>query len=650
MRQFALVVCVLSWTGGVVAADEPLYAPVAEWVQEIQIAEDPTPAGEAPLTILLWDQQARADSADLHAYMRTVVRIDTPQGLMGLNTLSALWQPQFQTLTIHEVTIHRGQEIIDVLGHGQRFTVLRRENNLEYAMLDGMLTATLQPEGLWVGDTVSFAYTVTGTDPALEGMVQGGLAAPPIEVEQLSLLASWDESLGVRWRATGVLGASAHESRNRGVTTLKVELERFEPYFPPSNAPNRYMIGPYIELSSLDSWQEVSARIAPLYERAMQLPPDSAVQEEIDRIRSEYDSTLERASAALRMVQDEVRYLFLSLDEGGLVPASAEQTWARRFGDCKGKTALLLAMLHGLGVEASPVLVSSAFGDALPDRLPTVGAFNHVIVRAKIDGKTYWLDGARSGDRAIERVVTPLFHWGLPVQAEGEGLVEIRPAPLETPDTRIALHLDFSAGLAAPGDVEGTIVLRGDAATFTQQAVASLPRSQANQMLQSIWATLYPAAEIDSVAGSRNPSSGEYTLTMTGTVSSRWDSGRYRSITGDFIFLRDVATRPRVEDQAAPYGVQFPYFDSIRETLTLPQDGRGFSAEGEDIETIVAGFEIRRSVSIEGPSVTILGSSRSLVSEISAEEMSEAKERLADLTSQQLYITAPADDRVMEEE
>src|SRR5207245_7674926 len=44
-----------------------------------------------------------------------------------------------------------------------------------------------------------------------------------------------------------------------------------------------------------------------------------------------------------------------SSDLGGLVPASAETTWSRRFGDCKAKTALLLAILHEFGIEAEPV-------------------------------------------------------------------------------------------------------------------------------------------------------------------------------------------------------------------------------------------------------------------------------------------------------
>ena len=52
-------------------------------------------------------------------------------------------------------------------------------------------------------------------------------------------------------------------------------------------------------------------------------------------------------------MQDKVRYVFLGMNTGGYVPADADVTWARRFGDCKGKTTLLLAVLHELGIAES---------------------------------------------------------------------------------------------------------------------------------------------------------------------------------------------------------------------------------------------------------------------------------------------------------
>ena len=65
-------------------------------------------------------------------------RVGLPEREVG--NLIETWKPDTETLTIHYVTIHRGGQTIDELAGGRKFIVLRRENNLELAMLDGALT------------------------------------------------------------------------------------------------------------------------------------------------------------------------------------------------------------------------------------------------------------------------------------------------------------------------------------------------------------------------------------------------------------------------------------------------------------------------------------------------------------------------------
>ena len=81
------------------------------------------------------------------------------------NNIAFGWRPDSDVLVIHKVHIIRGDQVIDLLANGQTFTILRRETGLEEAMLDGRLTATLQPEGLQVGDNV----VTDGTDRLRDG-------------------------------------------------------------------------------------------------------------------------------------------------------------------------------------------------------------------------------------------------------------------------------------------------------------------------------------------------------------------------------------------------------------------------------------------------------------------------------------------------
>lgn len=650
-RQWAVLVASLApLTGVAFAADQPVYAPPAEWVVQRDLPAADAARGGEPVEVLLWDQQVNLDAAGSHAYMRLAVRVGAPQGLMELNTLSAEWYPQFQTLTLHHVTIRRGDEIIDSLGRGQRFSVLRRETNLEIAMLDGALTAVLQPEGLRVGDVLDFAYTVSGSDPVLEGKAQTGFGLPQLNIEEVHLRASWNESMDVRWQTSNDWMTLVSETRNGSETAVELNLDRPEPFTPPLGAPARYLIGPYIEFSSYASWREVSSQMAPLYRQAAELPADSSVQDEIDRIAAEYDTDIARASAALRTVQDDVRYLFSALDFGGLVPATAEETWSRRFADCKGKTVLLLAMLHGLGFEAEPVLVDSISGDAVPNRLPMVGAFDHVIVRAVIDGQIYWLDGTDIGAESIDRIATPFFQWGLPVREHGAELVAIVPEPLTEPETRVSVNLDFSVGITAAGRIEGEIVLTGATADFVRQSTAYMSADEIDETLRAVWATYYPWAEIDSVQESDASAADEYGISMTGTVRSLWNARRYESIVGDLVFVQGAIERPPEQDQEAPYLVAYPQYIEVRETLTLPQDGQGFWLEGEDVDITAMGSHMVRTSRIESASVVIEGSLRSLQSEVSATELRADNRRIAALGGNRLYVYAPTDYRLSDEE
>ena len=67
------------------------------------------------------------------------------------------------------------------------------------------------------------------------------------------------------------------------------------------------------------------------------------------------------------------------LGSGGVVPNLADQVMRNRYGDCKDKTTLLIALLASKGIEASTAMVNSGSAFEIP-RLGSVNPFNHVIV------------------------------------------------------------------------------------------------------------------------------------------------------------------------------------------------------------------------------------------------------------------------------
>ena len=94
---------------------------------------------------------------------------------------------------------------------------------------------------------------------------------------------------------------------------------------------------PAVQLSEYRNWAEISADLAPHFERAQTLAADSPLRQQIARIAAATSDRRARTMAALRFVQDEIRYFAVTIGDGNYVPATADQTWSRRYGDCKGK-------------------------------------------------------------------------------------------------------------------------------------------------------------------------------------------------------------------------------------------------------------------------------------------------------------------------
>ncbi len=96
--------------------------------------------------------------------------------------------------------------------------------------------------------------------------------------------------------------------------------------------------------------------------------------------------------AIFYFVSQKIRYVAVELGPHTHQPHLAHEIFKKRYGDCKDKTTLLLAMLKIAKIEGLPCLVPSV-PEAFDKSAPTIRAFDHVIaVVPKKDGAYYWLD------------------------------------------------------------------------------------------------------------------------------------------------------------------------------------------------------------------------------------------------------------------
>lgn len=637
MRFWMGWVLALAWFMPAYAGNEVAFGPVPAWVRPTALPAAPTER-DGSVTYLLADEQFHLEPAQQSSYAETVFRINSAEGL-SYGNISLPWQPETQTLTIHRLTIRRGEQMIDVLASGQKFEVLRREANLESAMLDGRLTANIQPEDLQVGDVVTLATTVTSSDPTYRGHIEemaNAIYSMPIGRHHVS--AEWPASIPIRLRQTEGLPA-LRPGRDGGMTRIELTTDALQPPIFPAGAPARFGRPRLIELSDFRDWSDLAELFAPLYDKATAIPADSPLQKEIARIRAASPDPRKRAEAALALVQGQVRYVALLMGTGNFVPADAALTWNRRFGDCKAKSALLVAMLRALDIAAEPVIVNASGNDGLDQRLPMIALFDHVIVRATIGGKSYWLDGTRTGDLRLDQIRTPDMDWGLPL-TRGASLVRLPPEPLDKPSVETLLRIDASKGMTLAAPVHAEAIFRGDGAYGMSVSTADLTGDARDRSIRDYWKRRYAFVEVISVSSSYDPDRREQRFVMDGKAKLDWSGGVYWLVDSSLGDARADFERDRGENSDAPFTVTYPYFRRSTETVLLPP---GVIPDDANIVATAAGVEYRRISSLTGNVFTVETSTRSLAAEFPASEAASAQKSIRALADRYVALRAGPD-------
>jgi tetratricopeptide (TPR) repeat protein len=653
VRYFWLFACamfVAAFNQPARAAEEVVFAPAPAWVQPVAIPAGKASEDDAATRALLEDSQVYFAPEGDYYYFQSAYQVLTTDGLDDLGLVTQSWDPLLDTLTIHAVEIIRDGKVINAMNEGEPFSVIRRERNLNYAMLDGRLTATKQLEDLRVGDIVRVSMTIFTKDPSLgdhaefwDTLSHDGVIA------QARYRYILPKGRDLRWRTTEGFPKVAVTQTALGSELLADGRDVRMPRAP-LDAPERFNTLGEIEITSFKTWQELSALFAPYYVQAATLKPDSPLRAEAAKIREANKTKIDQASAALALVEQRIRYVALTMGQAGYQPAQSDLTWTRRFGDCKGKTTLLISLLTELGIQAEPAIVRTHDSDGMDGRFPRAGLFDHVIVKATIDGKAYWLDATRSGDTDIRRLSVPPYQWALPLRAAGAALEPLVMARATEPLSEIILDLDQTAGLDADAAVTRTEIYRGESAVAALRKLQTVSRADAERTLRENWGKELPWFDIKDVRiGYELAKDGSLTTVVTGKSASPWSdatSGRQRTVTlGDSSFKTSFDKREAGRTPAdAPYALNFPFFTRSTIILRLPRKGEGFEMVGADVDETIANMALRRKSTLKDGVFTTTLDVETTALETPYKEGVEAETRFARLpTAKGMVVRAPRD-------
>jgi hypothetical protein len=379
-------------SGSVRADDGFSSGPAPEWVriQPVPAAwpSESSANGGANWRIWLLDAQVDRRGGEAVAFYEQVAEARTRELVGELARFSIPFNPEFQSLTIHDVEVRRDGEWVTRFDP-QRVTLARREAAFEADIATGVMSALIVVDDVRPGDLVRYRYSVRGENPVLAGMLHDEFRMTwhdPILRRHVRVLFPRGAEVDVR--PFGIEAEPVVRSKRDG-TEVVLLLENAPVVKVAGDLPAWYDAYASVQIGPRRNWSEVVAWALPLYPEGQPLPDE--LEQRIAQWRSLPDAQA-RAAAALEAVQDEVRYFSVLLGESSHRPSAPSQTWLRRFGDCKDKAWLLAVLLRRLDVDAVPALVSSGGNRRIAEGIPAASQFDHAIVRARIDDRTYWLD------------------------------------------------------------------------------------------------------------------------------------------------------------------------------------------------------------------------------------------------------------------
>jgi tetratricopeptide (TPR) repeat protein len=220
----------------------------------------------------------------------------------------------------------------------------------------------------------------------------------------------------------GLSRAESTESDTRVYTFRAAEVTPLLPE--PTMPPLGEVLG-HIHVSTYKTWDDIAAWYAGLSKD--QLIPDDEVRRRVAALTKGLSDPVAKMRAIYGEVVQRTRYVALEFGIYGYKPRPCALTFARGWGDCKDKAALIVTMLKEAGIPASMVLVRTGMRGEFETDPASLSPFDHAI--AHVPSMDLFLDGTAEYTGSTE---LPAFDRGalaLIVNESGKGKLIHLPDP-----------------------------------------------------------------------------------------------------------------------------------------------------------------------------------------------------------------------------
>jgi len=388
-------------------AGEPVFA-VEPWSgapftgdpKAILAAAEQIPAGEQSVILLLDESTYSFDDAGrCVSTQRIVYRIAGDSAIDSWGTINAPWAPWYQErpkirarVITKDATVHELDEsaVIEAPAPEESLDIFS-DNRIIRAPLPAVAVGSV------IEQLITHEQKSTLADAGISDIVTFGSWVP---VRKTRVVLDAPASLDVKLVNNTAPHVEPVKTTADGKQHIVIEGG---PYEPIENIewglPSDISPLPYVAFSTGKSWQDLAQRYSAIIDQ--QIGTGDSVEK---LAREAIGNTKDRREAITRLlafIQKRVRYAGVEVGESSIIPRTPQTVMTNRYGDCKDKATLLVALLRAAGYPANVALLRAGHDFDTIHGLPGLGMFNHAIV---VSGDL-WIDPtdeySRAGDLPV---------------------------------------------------------------------------------------------------------------------------------------------------------------------------------------------------------------------------------------------------------
>lgn len=452
----------------------------------LELANQQAGVTSSPAVILLADDHwAFHDDRTIERKQHYIFKLLDQSAVQAWSSIQERWEPWHQDRPVFRARVITPDGVAHELDPKTLSDAPAGSNSpqsySDLRVLQGPLPA------IAVGAIVEYEMTERMT-PVLGSLSFRSYVASGVPVRFSRFTAESPESLPFRYTVDRSPDLKSSSTTSNGVVHVTLLFGAFDPVTQvdpllPFGVPRAATVS----FSTGASWNNIAIEYGKLVDRQI---ADAPVQNLVGKsLGGEKDRSV-IIRKLVSTLHAEVRYTGVEFADAAIVPAKPAETLSRKYGDCKDKASLLVAMLRAAGIPSYIALLNAGLEQDIAARYPGMGMFNHAIVYVP-GAPELWIDATAEHTPVGSLLPPDEGRLALIVRPETNELTKIPEST--SADNTTTTEFDYSLPEFGPSHVVESVSGTGPFDSTYRDMVALLDneeiRKGAEKQAQAEWNT-----------------------------------------------------------------------------------------------------------------------------------------------------------------